>query len=121
MGEGWITEALRDTVHGAFTKAGLSLYHPSFTVERLHYGTTDILQRRDGDLYAAIPNEVIGLCRYIMIEDFTSRAALDASLEAGLLAHIQLVNDRYDGGTGAEPFITEGFDQKGTGGSIRKL
>merc|ERR1719446_893794 len=93
--EGWISEELRDRVHGIFRKAGLSLYHPSFTVQQLHYGTTTILQRRDGDLYAAIPDNEIGKCRYIMVGDFADRRALDKSLEEGLLAHIALVKAKY--------------------------
>merc|ERR1712039_638545 len=119
--EGWISEELRDRVHGIFRKAGLSLYHPSFTVEKLHYGTTTILQRRDGDLYAAIPDGEIGKCRYINTDDFADRAALDKSLEEGLLAHIKLVEERYEGGLGTEQFITEGFGKMGTGCSCCKL
>lgn len=120
--EGWIPDSLRDRVHGIFRKAGLSLYHHSFTVQNLHYGTTTILQRRDGDLYAAIPDKEIGKCRYIMLSDFgENREALDASLEAGLKAHIQLVEEKYNGGWGTECFITEGFDKKGTGCSNCKL
>jgi predicted O-methyltransferase YrrM len=119
--EGWISEELRDRVHGMFRKAGLSLYHPSFTVEKLHYGTTTILQRRDGDLYAAIPDNEIGKCRYIMVGDFADRGAIDKSLEEGLLAHIALVNAKYEGGQGMEKFITEGFSKMGTGCSCCKL
>jgi predicted O-methyltransferase YrrM len=119
--EGWITEALRDTVHGAFTKAGLSLSHPSFTVQKLHYGTTTILQRRDGDLYAAIPDGQIGKCRYIMINNFKDREAMDASLEAALEEHIQLVDEKHSGGEGVEMYISEGFDQKGVGEVCSKL
>lgn len=119
--EGWISEELRDRVHGIFKKAGLSLYHPSFTVEKLHYGTATILQRRDGDLYAAIPDGEIGKCRYINTDDFADRAALDKSLEEGLLEHIKLMDERYDGGQGTEQFITEGFSKMGTGCSCCKL
>lgn len=119
--EGWISEDLRDRVHGIFRKIGLSLYHPSFTVAKLHYGTSTILQRRDGDLYAAIPDTVIGKCRYIMLDDFKDRDALDASLEDALLAHIKLVNEKFEGGQGVECYITEGFDKKGTGCSTCKL
>jgi 3-dehydroquinate synthase len=119
--EGWISESLRDRIHDSFRRVGLSLYHPSFTVENLHYGTTTILQRRDGDLYAAIPDGEIGKCRFINTPDFENRAALDASLEAGLKAHIELVNAKYAGGVGKECYITEGFDSKGTGGSSSKL
>jgi len=119
--EGWISEGLRDRVHAIFRKAGLSLYHPSFTVEKLCYGTTTILQRRDGDLYAAIPDNEIGKCRYIMVGDFADRSALDKSLEEGLLAHIALVKGKYAGGQGVEMFITEGFNKIGTGSSCCKL
>jgi len=73
-------------------------------------------------LYAAIPDQEIGKCRYIMLNDFKDRAALDASLEAGLLAHVELVNsDKYNGGEGTECYITEGFDKKGTGCACCKL
>jgi hypothetical protein len=119
--EGWISESLRDRVHANFRKAGLSLYHPSFTTEKLHYGTTTILQRRDGDLYAALPDQEIGTCRYLMVGDFENRAAMDDSLERALKVHIDLVNERYEGGVGTECFITEGFDKKGTGCSCCKL
>jgi len=119
--EGWISEELRDRVHGIFRKAGLSLYHPSFTVQQLHYGTTTILQRRDGDLYAAIPDNEIGKCRYVMLSDFADRGALDKSLQQGLLTHVELVQEKYAGGQGAEIFITEGFNKMGTGCSCCKL
>merc|ERR1712137_1468989 len=119
--EGWISEELRDRVHGIFRKIGLSLYHPSFTVAKLHYGTTTILQRRDGDLYAAIPDQVIGKCRYVMLNDFADRGALDQSLQEGLLAHVELVQEKYAGGQGTEPFISEGFNKMGTGCSCCKL
>jgi len=119
--EGWISEELRDKVHAIFRKIGLSLYHPSFTVAKLHYGTETILQRRDGDLYAAIPDTEIGKCRYIMLDDFKDRYALNASLEAALLVHIKLVNEKFEGGQGTEMYITEGFDKKGTGCACCKL
>ena len=57
--EGWVTEELRDRVHSVFRRCNLSLYHPWFTTEKLHYGTTTILVRRDGDLYAAIPDNQV--------------------------------------------------------------
>merc|ERR1712078_66826 len=82
--EGWISENLRDRVHAQFRRAGLSLYHDCFTTEKLHYGTKTIMERRDGDLYAAIPDTDIGTCRYVMVNDFASRADMDASLEAAL-------------------------------------
>merc|ERR1712070_828986 len=119
--EGWISEEVRDRVLNIFHNAGLSLYHPSFSVEKLHYGTDTIMQRRDGDLYAAIPDKEIGTCRYIMLDDFDGRKALDASLQAGLEAHIKLVNERYNGGVGTECYISEGFDSRGTGCAACKL
>jgi len=119
--EGWISDDLRDRVHKVIRNLGLSLYHPSFDVDKLHYGTTAIMQRRDGDLYAAIPDKEIGKVRYIMIDDFKDRAALDASLEAGLKAHQQLMNDKYEGGVGTECYISEGFDSRGTGCAACKL
>jgi len=119
--EGWISEALRDRVHGIFRKAGLSLYHPSFNVQKLHYGTTTILQRRDGDLYAAIPDKQIGKCRFINTTDFADRTALDKSLEEGLVLHMELMKSKYDGGAGTDPFITEGFSKMGTDGGNAKL
>merc|ERR1719482_1315786 len=76
--EGWISTELRDRVHAQFRRAGLSRYHQSFTAEKLHYGTKTIMQRRDGDLYAAIPNGEIGKCRYGMVNNFKSRAEMDA-------------------------------------------
>merc|ERR1719388_621678 len=82
--EGWISEALRDRVHAQFRRAGLSLYHECFTTEKLHYGTKTILERRDGDLYAAVPDGQIGKCRYGMVNNFKSRAEMDASLESAL-------------------------------------
>merc|ERR1719197_1133735 len=108
--EGWISTELRDRVHAQFRRAGLSRYHESFTVEKLHYGTKTIMQRRDGDLYAAIPNGEIGKCRFIMKGDFKSAAELDASLEAGLLEHKKLMASE-GGGVGKEPYITDGFSR----------
>merc|ERR1719174_3062804 len=108
--EGWISEELRDRVHALFRNAGLSLDHDCFTVEKLHYGTKTIMQRRDGDLYAAIPDNEIGKCRFIMTSDFGSRAELDASLESALEAHRDLMMAE-GGGVGTECFITEGFDR----------
>jgi 3-dehydroquinate synthase len=106
--EGWISESLRDRVHAQFRRAGLSLHHDCFTTEKLHYGTKTILERRDGDLYAAIPDGQIGKCRFIKVKDFKSRADMDASLGAALELHRQLVAPE-NGGVGKEPFITDGF------------
>ena len=52
----------------------------------------------------------IGKCRYIMCGTFeTGRQGLDASLEAGLEAHRDLVTSTYpNGGVGSNPFITIG-------------
>merc|ERR1711937_1027117 len=108
--EGWISESLRDRVHAQFRRAGLSLYHDCFTTEKLHYGTKTILERRDGDLYAAIPNGQIGKCRFIYLSDFKTRADMDASLAAALETHRQLVAPE-GGGVGKEPFITDGFNR----------
>jgi predicted O-methyltransferase YrrM len=46
---------------------------------------------------------------------------LDKSLEEGLLAHIKLVEERYEGGSGVEEYISEGFDKMGTGCYCCKL
>jgi predicted O-methyltransferase YrrM len=108
--EGWISEAVRDRVHAQFRRAGLSLHHDCFTTEKLHYGTKTILERRDGDLYAAVPNGQIGKCRFIGKKDFASRADLDASLEAALDLHRQLMAAE-GGGVGTEPYITDGFNR----------
>jgi len=111
--EGWIDVELRDRVHNMFAKAGLSLYHPCFTADKLHYGTKAILQRRDGDLYAAIPDNQIGQCKYIKVGNFESRAAMDASLEKALEAHQALMQAKFGEscGVGKEPYITEGFSR----------
>merc|ERR1719281_2090089 len=106
--EGWITEALRDRVHAQFRRAGLSLYHECFSSEKLLYGTKTILERRDGDLYGAVPDGAIGKCRYIMLKDFASRADMDASLEAAQEVHRSLMR-LEGGGVGTEPYITDGF------------
>ena len=52
----------------------------------------------------------IGKCRYIMCGTFeTGRKGLDASLEAGLEAHRDLITSKYpNGGIGSDPFITIG-------------
>merc|ERR1719420_111124 len=84
--------------------------HDCFTNEKLHYGTKTILERRDGDLYAAVPDGQIGKCRYGMTHDFKSRADMDASLDAALELHRQLVAPE-NGGVGKEPFITDGFNR----------
>jgi 3-dehydroquinate synthase len=108
--EGWISENLRDRVHAQFRRAGLSLYHECFTTEKLHYGTKTILERRDGDLYAAIPDNQLGKCRYIMVNDFKSRAEMDASLESALDFHKTLMAAE-GGGVGKDPFISDGFNR----------
>jgi predicted O-methyltransferase YrrM len=59
-------------------------------------------------LYAAVPDGQIGTCRFIMVNDFKSRADMDASLEAALDLHRQLMASE-NGGVGKEPFITDGF------------
>jgi len=119
--EGWITEAARDRFHNVLKKSGLSLDHPAFTKDRLLYGTTTILERRDGDLYAAIPMPVdadaggdvmraFGNVRYINWEtDFETREALDASLQAALEDHKDLCRERYENGEGKEIHITQGL------------
>merc|ERR1711937_224232 len=109
--EGWITEALRDRVHAQFRRAGLSLYHECFTSEKLLYGTKTIMERRDGDLYAAIPDGEVGKCRFIYLSDFASRADMDASLERALQVHKNLMA-MEGGGVGKEPFITDGFHRE---------
>jgi len=121
--EGWVTEELRDRVHSVFRRCQLSLHHPWFTAEKLHYGTTTILVRRDGDLYAAIPDNQIGKCRYIMCGTFeTGRKGLDASLEAGLEAHSELITSKYpNGGIGSDPFITIGAARESTHCCTSKL
>merc|ERR1711937_1009023 len=73
-------------------------------------GTKTILERRDGDLYAAIPDGQIGKCRYLMRGDFKTRADVDASLEKALETHRQLMASE-GGGVGKEPFITDGFNR----------
>merc|ERR1711865_332234 len=71
-----------------------------------------IMERRDGDLYAAIPDNEIGKCRYIMLSDFGSRAEMDASLERGLEAHKVLMAREENGGVGTDPYITDGFHRE---------
>merc|ERR1712078_919055 len=110
--EGWISEAVRDRVHAQFRRAGLSLHHDCFTTEKLHYGTKTILERRDGDLYAAVPDGVLGTFRFIMVKDFASRADMDASLERGLEAHKALMAKEEQGGVGTDPYITDGFHRQ---------
>merc|ERR1719247_1110224 len=61
--------------------------------------------RRDGDLYAAIPDGEVGKCRFIYLSDFASRADMDASLERALQVHKNLMA-MEGGGVGKEPFIT---------------
>merc|ERR1719310_2099793 len=106
--EGWISEAVRDRIHAQFRRAGLSRHHECFTTEKLHYGTKTILERRDGDLYAAVPDGVLGKCRFVMVSDFKSRAEMDASLASALDLHRQLMASE-GGGVGKDPFITDGF------------
>merc|ERR1711988_1261996 len=108
--EGWVSEELRDRVHSVFKRCELSLYHPWFTPEKLHYGTSTILDRRDGDLYAAIPDNEIGKCRFIMLSNFADgRAGLDKSLEEGLLYHKELIEATHPNkGIGSNEYITIG-------------
>lgn len=120
--EGWVSEALRDRVHSVFRRANLSMYHPWFTTEKLHYGTETIMARRDGDLFAAIPDKEIGNTRYIMKADFGGRPGLDASLEAGLDAHRALAEATHPkAGVGECPFITIGTAQQCTHCACSKL
>lgn len=119
--EGWITDEARDRFHGVLRKCGLSLDHPVFTLDRLLYGTTTILERRDGDLYAAIPVPVdpdagadamhaFGEARYINVgTDFENRESLDASLQAALQDHKELCRERYENGAGKTIHITQGL------------
>jgi len=109
--EGHITEAVRDRIHAQFRRAGLSRHHECFTTEKLHYGTKTILERRDGDLYGAIPDGEIGKCRYVMTADFASRADMDAKLEAALDLHRNLMAAE-GGGVGTDPYITDGFHRE---------
>ena len=111
--EGWISTELRDRIHSQFRRAGLSLDHECFTKEKLLYGTTAIMQRRDGDLYAAIPDGEIGKCRFIMLSDFGSREEMDASLESALEFHKELMSTQ-GGGEGKECNITEGYHRNNT-------
>jgi 3-dehydroquinate synthase len=120
--EGWITDAARDRFHNVLRKCGLSLNHPVFTSDRLLYGTTTILERRDGDLFAAIPipdadapgdaSHAFGNVRYINIgTDFETREALDRSLQKAYEDHKELCRTRYENdGEGTEIFITKGLD-----------
>ena len=111
--EGWISTELRDRIHSQFRRAGLSLDHECFTKDKLLYGTTAIMQRRDGDLYAAIPDGAIGKCRFIMLSDFGSREEMDASLESALEFHKELMSTQ-GGGEGKECNITEGYHRNNT-------
>jgi len=105
--EGWVSEALRDRVHALFRRCELSLFHPWFTTESLKCGTTTIMARRDGDLYAALPDGTVGQCRFVMLADFDgSRCALDKSLEHALEAHAALTGGVQ--GVGKDPLITVG-------------
>jgi predicted O-methyltransferase YrrM len=95
----------------------------------LKYGTDTIMARRDGDLFAAIPDAEVGKCRYVMIGDFhtgpqkpadrepswaEARAAMDASLEQARLDHAsyaeRVEGDKYGNGVGVgmTPNITLG-------------
>jgi len=107
--EGWVSNELRDRVHNLFKRCKLSIHHPWFTTEKLHYGTKTIFARRDGDLYAAIPDGEIGKCRYIMAGNFGGREGLDASLEAGLNEHAKFCKETYaNAGLGEDTLITIG-------------
>jgi len=129
--EGWITEAARDRFHNVLKKCGLSLDHPVFTSDRLLYGTSTILERRDGDLYAAIPfpmdgaasgdaMEAFGDVRYVNVGTDPSlqgegvisigtRESLDGSLQAALQDHKELCRERYENGAGKTIHITQGL------------
>jgi predicted O-methyltransferase YrrM len=130
---GYVDSALKERVFDVFRRLGLSVMHPWFTDKALKYGTDTIMARRDGDLYAAIPDGEVGKCRYVMIHDFhtgpqnksgkevsweEARAAMDASLEEARLAH-QAYADRVEGdkygngvGVGVEPNITFGHARR---------
>jgi predicted O-methyltransferase YrrM len=125
---GYIGTELKERVFDVFRRLGLSLMHPWFDEKALKKGTDTIMTRRDGDLFAAIPDGEVGKCRYVMIHDFhtgphkkgnptwdEARAAMDASLEEARLAHqeyaARVEGDKYGNGVGVgvEPNITLGF------------
>ena len=67
---GYVDSSLKERVFNVFRRIGLSLFHPWFNEASLKKGTDTIMARRDGDLYAAIPDGQVGVCRYVMIGDF---------------------------------------------------
>merc|ERR1719316_1127352 len=120
---GYIDTALKERVFNVFRRVGLSLMHPWFNEKTLLKGTDTIMARRDGDLYAAIPDGEIGCCRYVMIDDFQQagtlsvaegRKKMDASLAAALKAHRDYTfveeGDKYGNGIGVgkTPYISLG-------------
>jgi len=130
---GYVDSALKERVFNVFRRIGLSLMHPWFDEASLKKGTDTIMARRDGDLFAAIPDGQVGVCRYVMIGDFQdgpqnksggevsreeARAAMDASLEEALIAHRDYMQategDKYSNGVGVgnTPYITLGHARK---------
>ena len=129
---GYVDSALKERVFNVFRRIGLSLMHPWFNEASLKYGTDTIMARRDGDLYAAIPDGEVGKCRYVMIGDFhtgpqkkdgevtweEARSAMDASLEEALIAHRDYMHasegDKYENGVGVgqTPYITLGHARR---------
>ncbi|WP_375503149.1 sedoheptulose 7-phosphate cyclase [uncultured Jatrophihabitans sp.] len=61
---GYITVADRDRIFWLMSRIGLSIDSPYFTAELLAKATESILQTRDGQLRAAVPNPV-GTCFFV--------------------------------------------------------
>jgi len=126
---GYIDSALKERVFDLFRSLGLSLMHPWFNEKTLKKGTDTIFARRDGDLYAAIPDGQIGKCRFVMVEDFLTdgisfeegHARLDKSLEEALQAHRKYCfveeGDRHGNGCGVgkTPYISLGLARSNCG------
>lgn len=74
---GHISESERDRVFWLMSKLGLSLTSPHLTPELLRHATDVIVQTRDGQLRAAVPNP-IGRCAFLSDLTFDE---LDRTLE----------------------------------------
>lgn len=95
---GWISTGDRDRIHRLFASVGLAIDSPHFTPELLQQATGSILQTRDGQLRAAVPNP-IGTCRFV--NDLTV-----AELQAVLEVHKAVCATYLDGGAGVEQYTS---------------
>lgn len=92
-----ISDAEHRRILDLFSRAGLSMDHPTFNEEILEKATAAILRTRDGKLRAAVPSP-IGSC--VFLNDVDAK-----ELNAALLRHKKLMREYPRDGAGIEAFV----------------